>query len=717
VRLTLRTLLAYLDDTLEASEIKEIGQKVAESDAAQELVARLKQVTRRRRLTVPAASGPEGTDPNDVAEYLDNELAADRVSELEKLALESDVHLAEIAACHQILTLVLGEPALVPPKAKERMYGLVQGREAIPYRKASSPKKTDKEAVVDEDSLALSSGWLRWVLPAASLLLVGLLGLAVYQVLPGPKQKDKQVAGRDRGGEGGPRDGDARGNGERDKEKKGRENAGLAANGTGNKKGKEEPAGAGPGPVKKGKEGGAEDKGPPGKDPAVVERAPAPSKTRLAVANYAGGLSDLPTALLVRPDGKDDWQKLSAGNTVWTNDTLVALPGFVNVVRSRSGVRLLLRGNVRDFTIAPIMDYLMDSAVILHAPGDNFDLDLTLLRGRIFLRNGKDKGKATVRLRFETEVWDLTLAEPGDEVAADLTKSYSPVINYRKGEEPRAQCYLAVLRGEVGIKADAFDSYTVEVEPPRWARLEWDSFTGRPRSGPVKEDKLPASWSIQPPSPDLLPEGRRADLKRMQAALKDLEVLLGSRKVVDALRETLEKSDPKARALAIYCLTAVDAIGPVIDALGDEDPAHYTDREAAFYSLQRWVSRSPAEGKQLYDEKTGTGILTEKKYKQREAEAIFQLLHPLLAENLGKKETYDFLARCLQHKKVAIAELGLWHLLWLSGGAKLPAGFNAAMPLEDREKYAAGIQAMIDKGQLPPMAERPAPKGTGGSGG
>jgi hypothetical protein len=37
MRLTLLTLLAYLDDTLDASEIKEIGQKVAESDAAQEL--------------------------------------------------------------------------------------------------------------------------------------------------------------------------------------------------------------------------------------------------------------------------------------------------------------------------------------------------------------------------------------------------------------------------------------------------------------------------------------------------------------------------------------------------------------------------------------------------------------------------------------------------------------------------------------------------------
>src|SRR5262249_52461199 len=104
MRLTLRTLLAYLDDTLEPAEIKAIGQKVAASDAAQELIARIKAVTRKRRLTVPPLTGPGARfDSNDVAEYLDNELPGDKVTELEKLCLDADVNLAEVAACHQIL--------------------------------------------------------------------------------------------------------------------------------------------------------------------------------------------------------------------------------------------------------------------------------------------------------------------------------------------------------------------------------------------------------------------------------------------------------------------------------------------------------------------------------------------------------------------------------------------------------------------------------------
>ncbi len=102
MRLTLRTLLAYLDDTLEPTEIKNIGQKVAESENAQKLIDRIKQVTRRRRLTTPPLTGPGVKfDPNTVAEYLDNELSPDQVAELEKVCLESDVHLAEVSACHR----------------------------------------------------------------------------------------------------------------------------------------------------------------------------------------------------------------------------------------------------------------------------------------------------------------------------------------------------------------------------------------------------------------------------------------------------------------------------------------------------------------------------------------------------------------------------------------------------------------------------------------
>ena len=132
LRLTLRTLLAYLDDQRDQADfdIKDFSQRVAESDAAQELITRIKEIT-RRRLTTPPATGPGAVDSNTVAEYLDNVLPPDQVCDLEKTCLESDVHLAEIAACHQIHTLVLSQPALVPSTALPRMYGLVEQKGGI----------------------------------------------------------------------------------------------------------------------------------------------------------------------------------------------------------------------------------------------------------------------------------------------------------------------------------------------------------------------------------------------------------------------------------------------------------------------------------------------------------------------------------------------------------------------------------------------------------
>jgi hypothetical protein len=129
MRLTLRTLLAWLDDTLPANEVRQIGKQVAESPYAQELVDRTYRVTRQRRLLVPSSTGPESTDPNIVAAYLDNELPPEEVAEYEKKCLTSDVNLAEVASVHQILSLI-GQKAKVPPDAKNRMYRLVKGRES-----------------------------------------------------------------------------------------------------------------------------------------------------------------------------------------------------------------------------------------------------------------------------------------------------------------------------------------------------------------------------------------------------------------------------------------------------------------------------------------------------------------------------------------------------------------------------------------------------------
>ncbi len=137
MRLTLRTLLAYMDDILEPADHEDLGKKIESSDFATELIHRSRDTVRRLRLGAPAVLATDGedvlgsemtADANTVAEYLDNTLPPESVAEYERICLEpgvsADVHLAEVASCHHVLTMVLGEPAEIAAKVRERMYAL-----------------------------------------------------------------------------------------------------------------------------------------------------------------------------------------------------------------------------------------------------------------------------------------------------------------------------------------------------------------------------------------------------------------------------------------------------------------------------------------------------------------------------------------------------------------------------------------------------------------
>jgi hypothetical protein len=187
LRLTLRTLLAWLDDTLPPGEVRQIGNQVTESTFARDLVERIHRVTRRRRLTVPSSTGPDATDPNVVAAYLDNELPAEAVAEFEKRCLTSDVHLAEVASCHQILSM-LGQKARVPAEARHRMSRLVKGREAIgratPRALASEPDEATRTPVWGDETAPARPWWGRYAVPAGVVALIALMGLSAWRLAP-----------------------------------------------------------------------------------------------------------------------------------------------------------------------------------------------------------------------------------------------------------------------------------------------------------------------------------------------------------------------------------------------------------------------------------------------------------------------------------------------------------------------------------------------------
>jgi hypothetical protein len=174
MRLTLRTLLAYMDDILEPADHEDLGKKIESSDFATELIHRSRDTVRRLRLGAPSIEASDDdadhdyvlntemtADANTVAEYLDNTLPPESVAEFERICLEpgvnADVHLAEVSSCHHVLTMVLGEPAEIATHVRDRMYALPEQMASGMSLRIEPAHQTQGAASADPASAAETS--------------------------------------------------------------------------------------------------------------------------------------------------------------------------------------------------------------------------------------------------------------------------------------------------------------------------------------------------------------------------------------------------------------------------------------------------------------------------------------------------------------------------------------------------------------------------------
>jgi hypothetical protein len=724
-RLTLRTLLAYIDDTLEPNEARDLGKKVADSAEAKHLVERIKRVTRRRGLAAPDASDEDDAagDPNTVAEYLDNALDSPTLKQVEETCLESDVHLAEVAACHQILTLVLTEPVRVPPRAHRRMYELVQPPASVPSRRpnrtlpvSASAPPADGAADPDDADAALLFGLKRYsattwatrlaLLGAVAALLVVLAG-SVYQSLKSPADALAPEVAK---GPSGPMYVDAR-SVNPDPTPATKKEVGAPPSVPSKKEPEPDPT-----TVKKDPDPATPKKEPVAVAPMPKEPEPKPlpkpvnadewDKLPLpSVVRDAVGRLESETALVVRSrpkDGAPVWDRqavqkkddLDDANAVFSTEPLMALPGYkANVLvgpLNRPAVEVLLWGNIPE----QLAYRVLESKVVFHKPADGFDAELTLLAGRFYMKSVKQDAdrkpapaKVRVRLANTKEIWDVTLPDANADAMVELVSWYQPG---KAGVDPRREARAVAVRGPVGFQTTGNREKKFD-KIDGGAEVRWDSASG------TLSDPAPSTNIQELVRVPTLDAGNQ---KALAAVLADM-AKPGIISVVLSQRMDPEPGTPNrdlvARA-AIYSWAALadstaagcDSLKELVKILNSGLP--WLSRQAAITALVQWVGRERGNTellrKVLNDPTDGVQPL-------RTADAVLEMLRGYISPTEPESAKLDELLSRLAGVKqdasevkrpaaIALREVALWNLASADTGQWIPPPFQVNVGAVDK---------------------------------
>ncbi|MBQ6106770.1 MAG: hypothetical protein IJK97_01065 [Thermoguttaceae bacterium] len=156
MRLTLRTLLNWLNNNLSAADAALVAQKVEESELAKALKAQIEGIMAQEHLPAPELlDGTPKGNANAAAEYLDNSMDPKQTPDFEKFCIHSDIMLGEIAGCHEILSQALTQKLELAPELRVKLCDLYKFIDAndessIPLPQSKSQPIQEEEEIFDE---------------------------------------------------------------------------------------------------------------------------------------------------------------------------------------------------------------------------------------------------------------------------------------------------------------------------------------------------------------------------------------------------------------------------------------------------------------------------------------------------------------------------------------------------------------------------------------
>lgn len=376
----------------------------------------------------------------------------------------------------------------------------------------------------------------------------------------------------------------------------------------------------------------------------------------------------------------ETWKHLLPLAEIHADDLIVALP-FGGINSKNKNVRITLLSDLARISPYPILE----SAVILHQT--DLDLDFTLNRGRVDVTNTRRSGESKIRVRFQKQVWELTLGNKA-RVAFELFGRWpagSPFSKTPKADEgPTLDLVMLVKEGEVDVKADG-RQFAMKA-PPGAAYLHWDSvppFEETPRL----LDALPAWSKLVVNIPNNL-----GDLASLLNAIRN-RAREGNITVEDTISGLLNEDNPTAHRIAVYALGGLDDLPHLIDALSS---SKYPDvRDLSVIALRHWIGRAEGQDQKLYE------ALLKKGYSEKSATMVMNLLHSFSDRQKASPATYETLIDLLQDENPAIRQLANWHLTRL-----VPKGqdikFNPLGTAEERQAGHKKWMELIPAGKLPP---------------
>ena len=659
MRLTLRTLLAWLDDTLPPTQVREIGRQVSESTYAQEVVERIHRVTRQRRLMVPGKSGPEGSDPNIVAGYVDNDLDAEQVGEYEKKCLSSDVNLAEVSCVHQILSL-LGQKVHVPAEAKARMYQLVKGRESTPVPRSDEVKPVVRVPVTEPIQPWVAPApparhWLERFGPVAGCLaLVAVLCWSAYQSLtpPPPGTQSPAVPQRPPVGAAPAAEGSA---------EPGAPN--LPA-------GNQQPAAAG---AIAGVANAGESKAAPVAAKATESEAAAdtaaaskttdnsakpkdePAATPPARAVPAGslGVVDKVNGVLLRFNtDKREWERIAEGTTLATSDRLLCLEPFrARIVVAKTPITLIGETQVQ-----------LTSKTAEEPPA------FELTDGRALIDGSAPSG--SLKIGFAGLTASIDRPSHG---AVGLER----IGLWHYGQPPTLLPPLAIhaLDGELGLTLDGSKETlagpgTIVADPGG-------------RFQPRTKKDLP-TWMT----------AAEQSLKDQKLGEQFLEQFSKDRSVMEDTVLATESESPVTKKLAILAVKALGDLSfvtPILSRAGDRSA-----RQSTTAALRAFLSRGPLAAKQL---RASLG----EEFGDQTGQVVEKLLIGYSPDEAARKETHQRLIELLspRNQSLALRELALDNLKNITG--REDQGYDPENP--DERGYNAW-KSLLNKDENKPAPKR-----------